>query len=76
VRTKTIRHDEIKEGMVVWNQGHRFIASDVRIIPQDGKESIVRYVGKCADTNDSVKGTAYDGGNYGANASVGATVEE
>ena len=54
-----------EEGQIVWVQGHKMIARNVRqCITSDGIPCC-RFEGHCADDNDSIRHTGYDGGEYG-----------
>ena len=71
---------KVFDGAVVMVQGFEMVVSDVRwFVPEPMKndpcpgEEIVRFVGKCTANkgNDSIRGTAYDGGTYGGNRLAG-----
>ena len=53
------------EGSRVWNSGHEFIATDVRLVVIDGRH-VAYYTGVCTDNpcNDSIRHTGYNGGHY------------
>lgn len=77
-------YGDLKNGDTVFVQGHRFIVRDVRISGRKGEpgpgkdvnaDDVIRFNGDCADADDSIKGTGYDGGVYGAYAFVPCTVE-
>lgn len=77
----------IQNGAIVKIQGYEFVASDVEWTDEKDQFSgaltgrrLVRFTGTCTENpiNNSIRGTAYDGGRYGGNTLAGyvESVEE
>lgn len=68
----TIRHDEIQNGDLNWRAGSLFRVTNVRTV-----NNVVRFEGVIVENEgetDSLKGTGFDGGTYGARLDVPATI--
>jgi len=66
----TTTYGDLRNGDIAYVQGHRFIVRDLRI-----EGDAIRFNGDCADADDHIKGTGYDGGAYGALPGVSIVVE-
>lgn len=82
--SKVITHGDLRNGDLNWRQGYLFRVENLRRISAvdrpDLTEDVIRFngivVGGGADGHgDTLIGTGYDGGVYGAYASVPATIE-
>lgn len=70
-RTKEIRHDELKEGMLNWRSGHLLKVTKLTKSPEFNEfkqriEIMIRFTGVLVDENDELYSTRYNGARYGA----------
>lgn len=74
---REIKAAEVKDGMVIWNQGKQFRASNVQFVTATNGKQVLRYTGTCTDhkCNDDIRHSGYDGGTYGLNSDLFVTIE-
>lgn len=70
-RTKEIRHDELKEGMLNWRSGHLLKVTELRKSPQFNEykqriEIMVHFTGVPVDDNNELYHTSCNGARYDA----------